>query len=108
MLLRRPRFSLQFTPSYRSWINLIERWFAELTTRWLRRGTHRSIKELEASIAHWVDQWNEDPRPFGHKSADEILEILAAYCQRRTSDTGHRPRPSSTAWRKRVGASTMG
>lgn len=89
-LLRHPRFTLHFTPTYSSWINLIERWFAELTTKWLRRGTHRSTKELEASIAHWVDQWNEDPKPFvWHKSADEILETLATYCQRMTSDSGH-------------------
>jgi transposase len=86
-LLRHPRFTLRFTPTYSSWINLIERWFAELTTKWLRHGTHRSTKELEASIAHWVDQWNEDPKPFvWHKSADEILETLATYCQRMTSD----------------------
>jgi len=89
-LLRHPRFTLHFTPTYSSWINLIERWFAELTTKWLRRGTHRSTKELEASIAHWVDQWNEDPKPYvWHKSADEILETLATYCQRMTSDSGH-------------------
>jgi transposase len=89
-LLRHPRFTLHFTPTYSSWINLIERWFAELTTKWLRRGTHRSTKELEASIAHWVDQWNDDPKPFvWHKSADEILETLATYCQRMTSDSGH-------------------
>jgi len=89
-LLRHPRFTLHFTPTYSSWINLIERWFAELTTKWLRRGTHRSTKELEASIAHWVDEWNEDPKPFvWHKSADEILETLATYCQRMTSDSGH-------------------
>ncbi len=89
-LLRHPRFTLHFTPTYSSWINLIERWFAELTTKWLRRGTHRSTKDLEASITHWVDQWNEDPKPFvWHKSADEILETLATYCQRMISDSGH-------------------
>jgi transposase len=89
-LLRHPRFTLHFTPTYSSWINLIERWFAELTTKWLRRGTHRSTKELEAAITSWVDNWNEDPKPFvWHKSADEILETLATYCQRMTSDSGH-------------------
>ena len=88
--LRHPRFTLHFTPTYSSWINLIERWFAELTTKWLRRGTHRSTKELEAAITSWVDNWNEDPKPFvWHKSADEILETLATYCQRMTSDSGH-------------------
>ena len=62
-------------------MNLVERWFAELTNKWLRRGTHRSTKELEAAIAHWIDHWNEDPKPFvWHKSADEILDTLATYC----------------------------
>ncbi len=52
----------------------------ELTTKWLKRGTHRSTKELEASIATWVDQWNEEPTPFAwHKSADQILDTLASY-----------------------------
>ena len=54
---------LHFTPTYSSWINLIERWFAELTTKWLRRGTHRSTKELEAAIAHWVDSGTKIPSP---------------------------------------------
>jgi transposase len=89
-LVRHPRFTLHFTPTYSSWINLVERWFAELTTKWLKRGTHRSTKELEAAITTWVEHWNEDPKPFvWHKSADEILETLATYCQRLTSDSGH-------------------
>jgi transposase len=88
-LLRHPRFQLHFTPTYSSWINLVERWFAELTNKWLRRGTHRSTKELESAISAWIDNWNEDPRPFvWHKSADEILDTLAAYCER-ISDSGH-------------------
>ena len=88
-LVRHPRFTFHFTPTYSSWLNLVERWFAELTERWLRRGSHRSTKELVASIRSWIEDWNEDPRPFvWHKSADEILETLAAYCQR-ISDSGH-------------------
>lgn len=88
-LLRHPRFTLHFTPTYTSWINLVERWFAELSTKWLKRGTHRSTKELEAAITQWIDVWNEDPKPFvWHKSADEILETLAGYCARIT-DSGH-------------------
>jgi transposase len=88
-LLRHPRFHLHFTPTYSSWMNLVERWFAELTNKWLRRGTHRSTKELESAIAHWIDQWNEEPKPFvWHKSADEILDTLARYCDR-ISDSGH-------------------
>jgi transposase len=88
-LVRHPRFHLHFTPTYSSWLNLVERWFAELTNKWLRRGTHRSTKELEASIAGWVDQWNESPTPFvWHKTAEQILDTLAGYCQR-ISDSGH-------------------
>ena len=88
-LLRHPRFHLHFTPTYSSWMNMVERWFAELTEKWLRRGTHHSTKELERSITEWIDQWNEDPRPYvWHKSADEILTTLAAYTQR-ISDSGH-------------------
>jgi transposase len=88
-LLRHPRFTFHFTPTYSSWLNLVERWFAELTERWLRRGSHRSTKELVASIRTWIELWNEDPRPFvWHKSADEILHSLAAYCER-ISDSGH-------------------
>jgi len=88
-LLRHPRFTFHFTPTYSSWLNLIERWFAELTERWLRRGTHRSTKELVASIRTWIELWNDDPRPFvWRKSADEILQSVASYCER-ISDSGH-------------------
>jgi transposase len=88
-LVRHPRFVLHFTPTYSSWLNLVERWFGELTTKWLRRGTHRSVRELVASIRTWITDWNDDPRPFiWHKTADEILDSLAAYCQRITG-SGH-------------------
>jgi len=88
-LVRHPRFTLHFTPTYSSWLNLVERWFAELTEKWLRRGTHRSTRELETAIREWIDTWNQDPRPFvWHKTADEILDTLAQYCER-ISDSGH-------------------
>ena len=88
-LVRHPRFTLHFTPTYSSWLNLAERWFAALTDKWLRRGTHRSTRELVASIRTWIANWNDDPRPFiWHKTADEILDSLAAYCNR-ISDSGH-------------------
>jgi transposase len=82
-LLRHPRFHLHFTPTSSSWMNLVERWFAELTNRKLRRSAHRSVTELEADIRKWINEWNKDPRPFiWTKTADEILETLAEYCQR--------------------------
>jgi hypothetical protein len=65
---------------------LIERWFAELTNRKLRRSAHRSVTELETGIRKWVNEWNKDPKPFvWTKTADEILETLAAYCARISS-----------------------
>jgi hypothetical protein len=64
-------------------LNLVERWFAELTTKWLKRGRHRSVAELQQSIQAWIDTWNHNPRPFvWTKTADEILDTIANYCQR--------------------------
>ena len=63
-LRRHPRFVLHFTPTYSSWLNLVERWFAELTTKWIKRGTHRSVRDLVASIRSWIANWNDDPQPF--------------------------------------------
>ena len=88
-LVRHPRFTLHFTPTYSSWLNLVERWFAELTTKWIKRGSHRSVPDLVASIRTWIANWNDAPKPFvWHKSANEILDSLAAYCQR-INDSGH-------------------
>jgi transposase len=88
-LVAHPRFQVHFTPTYSSWLNLVERWFAELTTKWLRRGTHRSVGELIASIQSWIDTWNQEPRPFvWTKTADQILENITRYLQR-TSNSGH-------------------
>jgi transposase len=88
-LLKHPRFHLHFTPTSSSWMNLVERWFAELTNRKLRRSAHRSVTELETDIRKWINEWNKNPKPFvWTKSADEILETLASYCSR-ISDSGH-------------------
>jgi transposase len=88
-LLKHPRFHLHFTPTSSSWMNLVERWFAELTNRKLRRSAHRSVTELEADIRRWINEWNADPKPFvWTKTADAILNTLAAYCQR-INDSGH-------------------
>jgi len=84
-----PRFTLHFTPTYSSWLNLVERWFAELSEKWIKRGSHRSVRDLVASIRTWIANWNDDPKPYvWHKSAEEILDGLAAYCQR-INDSGH-------------------
>ncbi|WP_103338068.1 IS630 family transposase [Amycolatopsis sp. CA-126428] len=88
-LLQHPRFHVHFTTTSASWLNLVERWFAELTNRKLRRSAHRSVAELEADVEAWIGAWNDDPKPFvWTKTADQILDTLAAYCQR-INDSGH-------------------
>jgi transposase len=88
-LIRHPRFHLHFTPTSSSWLNLVERWFAELTNRKLRRSAHRSVTELETDVRKWINEWNADPKPFvWTKTVDEILDTLAAYCQR-INDSRH-------------------
>jgi transposase len=80
-LLRHKRFHFHFTPTYGSWMNLVERWFSALTTKKLQRSAHTSVKALADDIRSWVETWNENPKPFTwHKSADEILQRLAGYC----------------------------
>jgi transposase len=82
-LAAHPRFVLHFTPTSSSWLNLVERWFAELTTKKLRRGAHRSTRALNADIRAWIDTWNNDPKPFvWTKTADQILESISRYCNR--------------------------
>jgi transposase len=79
-LLRHPRFTFHFTPTSSSWLNLVERWFAELTNRMLRRSAHRTIQALTADLNTWIGTWNQNPRPFvWHKTADEILDTLKKY-----------------------------
>ena len=88
-LTRHPRFTFHFTPTYSSWMNLVERWFAELTTKWLHRGAHTSVRDLQDSINTWIEGWNQNPKPFTwHKTADDILETLATYLQR-INHSGH-------------------
>lgn len=89
-LLSHPRFYFHFTPTYSSWMNLVERWFSELTTKLLRRSVHRSVAELTRSIKHWANIWNENPQPFKWtKSAEEIFASMERYLKpltERTSD----------------------
>ena len=88
-LAAHPRFQLHFTPTSASWLNLVERWFGELTSKKLRRGTHRSVRELEADIRGWIATWNDNPRPYvWTKTADQILASIARYCTR-INDSRH-------------------
>ena len=86
---RHPRFRVHFTPTSASWLNLVERFFSLLTTRQIKRGAHRSTRELEQAIRSYLNIYNEDPKPFiWTKTADEILASLARFCGR-ISDSGH-------------------
>ncbi len=88
-LVKRPRFHLHFTPTSSSWINLVERWFAELTEKQIRRGSHRSVNQLECAIQKYIAICNEDPEPFVWvKTADEILKNVRRFCER-INDSGH-------------------
>ena len=98
---KRPRFHVHFTPTYGSWLSLVERWFAELTMKQIRRGTFRSVPQLKAAIQEFIEAHQADPKPFvWTKSADEILASIARFAQRtvdaraaqsmsRTTVTGH-------------------
>ena len=82
-LAAHPRFVLHFTPTSSSWLNLVERWFAELTNKKLRRSAHTSVRALNADIRAWIETSNENPRPYvWTKTADQILESIANYCNR--------------------------
>ena len=98
---KRPRFHVHFTPTYGSWLNLVERWFAELTNKQLRRGVHRSVAQLKSAIREFIAAHQANPKPFiWTKSADEILASIARFAQRtldlqaapliaRTTRSGH-------------------
>jgi transposase len=99
---RHPRWHIHFTPTGASWLNQVERFFALLTEKQLRRGVHRSTQELEAAILGYIDTVNADPRPFRWtKSADDILATIKRFCLRtldiaksqtkiiKTSESGH-------------------
>jgi transposase len=87
---KRPRYHLHFTPTYASWLNQVERWFALLTERQIRRGVHRSIKELEAAVTAFIVDHNAAPRPFlWTKSADQIFSSIARFCKRTLTVHAH-------------------
>ena len=88
-LASHPRFHVHFTPTSSSWLNLVERWFSELTNKKIKRSAHRSVEELNADIRAWIETWNENPRPYvWTKTAERILESIARYCQR-INQTAH-------------------
>ena len=85
-LAKRPHYHLHFTPTSASWLNLVERWFAALTEKQIRRGVHRSTQQLEQAIEHFLEATNSQPRPFvWTKTADAILASIARFCGRTLS-----------------------
>ncbi|MFJ3930034.1 transposase [Streptomyces sp. NPDC090029] len=95
-LLVHPRFHLRVTPTRSSWLNLVERWFAELTQNKPEQGDHRSVQALERDIRSRPAAWNEHAGPFVRtRAVDEILDRAAAYC-RRTPDSGHEDRAAAS------------
>jgi transposase len=88
-LAAHPRYHVHFTPTSASWLNLVERWFAELDRKQLRRGNFHGTDELIATIMRYIDHSNREPKPFvWTKTADEILVSVARFCQR-ISNSGH-------------------
>jgi transposase len=82
-LARRSRYHVHFTPTSASWINQVERWFAELTRKQIRRGVHTSTKKLEADIRAFIEIHNKSPKPYKWtKSADDILASVKRFCQK--------------------------
>jgi transposase len=82
-LARQPHYHVHFTPTSASWINQVERWFAELSRKRLRRGVHTSVRQLEADIRAFIDRHNQNPRPFKWtKSADQILASVKRFCHK--------------------------
>jgi transposase len=88
-LLTHPRFHLHFTPTYSSWLNEVERWFAELQRRQRERGVFCSIEQLCQALERWITVWNTDPHPFiWTATAGQILDRIARNC-RRISEPAH-------------------
>src|ERR1700674_4067552 len=81
--LHHPRSTLHFTPTHSSWLNQVERWFALLSQRQIKRGSHSSVRELQAAISEFITVHNHQPKPFvWTKSADDILSSIGRFASR--------------------------
>jgi putative transposase len=85
---QRQRFHLHFTPTSSSWLNQVERWFALITDRMIRRGTFLSVRELEQAIYDWLAKWNRDPQPFLWKATADVTLDKVRRCKE-LSETAH-------------------
>lgn len=96
-LLKHPRFHLHFTPTYSSWLNLVESFFSIVERRVTKRGVHNSVKKLESDIRTFLDVHNKNPKPFvWTKPADQIFENLTRYCERAGAVRAEKQRRSKT------------
>jgi transposase/transcriptional regulator with XRE-family HTH domain len=96
-LKRHPRFVPHFVPTSSSWLNLVERWFAELTAKAVRRGSYASVADLQSAIAGFLDAWNENPKPFVWTATIESIHAKLARCRQ----TLEQIKPGCTAPRTR-------
>lgn len=96
-LKRHPRFTFHFTPTSGSWLNLVERWFAELTTKAVRRGSFGSVADLEIAIAKFLQAWNDNPQPFVWTATVDSIQAKLARCRQ----TLEQIKPGCTAPRSR-------
>ena len=84
---KRPRWRVHFTPPGPSWLNMVERFFAEITERQIKRGVHRSERELKQAILTYIETRNENPKPFNWvRSADDIQEAVCRFCLQTSPD----------------------
>ena len=88
-LARHPRYHVHFTPTSGSWLNLVERLFAEVTERCVRRGSHTAVRALEKAMLDYLDQRNKDPKPFVWKADADLILGKVERLSKRISDSGH-------------------
>jgi len=86
---RHPRYHVHFTPTSGSWLNLVERLFAEVTERCVRRGSHTAVRALEKAMLDYLDQRNKDPKPFVWKADADLILGKVERLSKRISDSGH-------------------
>jgi transposase len=88
-LARHPRFHVHFTPTSASWLNLVERLFAEVTERCLRRGSHTAVRQLETALLDYLDHRNKDPQPFRWTATADLILDKVQRISKRISNSGH-------------------
>src|SRR5215469_2664294 len=88
-LVRHARYHVHFTPTSGSWLNLVERLFAEVTERCVRRGSHTTVRSLEKAMLHYLDERNTEPKPFAWTADADLILGKVKRLSQRISDSGH-------------------